>query len=188
MLFGRRKQHHELQRQSSDESYSSIKSTSKSRSHRRMSSFTFGRRSDGRGGFDSDISVRSSTSTTNVTDPLNESWSSSGSGVLSLDMGSWEEQKIGRDFLDGQEVHGSSLELEIIRQLSFSPPREMKKRTDTAETAGTAASSSSASSSGTHEEYGVHVGLDLQHLEDLRRGSPSPLLGLQYLPDENIFI
>mmetsp|Transcript_29550 Transcript_29550/g.44686 ORF Transcript_29550/g.44686 Transcript_29550/m.44686 type:complete len:171 (+) Transcript_29550:100-612(+) len=168
-LFGRQRQHPELHRQSSDESYSS--STSPSKTHRRTPSF-------------SDASVKSST-----TDPLNVSWSSSGSGALltQVDMVDhhWPESKIGSDCLGGgEEDKRSSLRvLEIIRQLSFSPPRKTKKRADTADTADT------ASSSDTHDEHSTSISLlDLQHLEDLRRGSPSPLLGLQYLPDGDMFI
>mmetsp|Transcript_22723 Transcript_22723/g.38830 ORF Transcript_22723/g.38830 Transcript_22723/m.38830 type:complete len:173 (+) Transcript_22723:220-738(+) len=170
-LFGRQRQHPELHRQSSDESYSSTTSPTKSKTHRRTPSF-------------SDASVKSST-----TDPLNVSWSSCGSGALltQVDMVDhhWPESKIGSDSLGGgEEDKRSSLRvLEIIRQLSFSPPRKTKKRADIADTA------SSSSSSDTHDEHSTSIGLlDLQHLEDLRRGSPSPLLGLQYLPDGDMFI
>ena len=166
-LFGRQRQHPELHRQSSDESYSSSASPSKSKTHRRMPSC-------------SDASVKSST-----TDPLNVSWSSCGSGALTqADMMDhhWSESKIGSDCLGGgEEDKRSSLRvLEIIRQLSLSPPRKTKKRADTADT---------ASSADTHDEHSTSISLlDLQHLEDLRRGSPSPLLGLQYLPDGDMFI
>ena len=186
-LFGRQKQHPELQRQSSDEScHSSTALPSKCKTHRRAPSFTFhewspmgGRQGSG----SSDASVKSSRS--NYTDPLDVSWSSSCSGALSqvdMVMDRWlPESKSKSEERDGGSVDHvehkrSSCPLEIIRLLSFSPT---KKRADTADTA------SSSSSSDTAHEDSTRMGLlVLQQLEDLRRGSPSPLLGLQYLPEE----
>lgn len=188
-LFGRHKQHPDLKRQSSDDScHSSAGLPSSSRTHRRAPSFKFNEWSSmcGPQGPSSDASVKSSR--TNATDPLDESWSSSCSGVLSqVDMvmdHRWPPESKGSSDCDGDSVEHkrSSCPLEIIRLLSFSPPRRTKKRADTADTA----SSSSSSSGMDHEDCARMDLLDLQQLEDLRRGSPSPLLGLQYLPDEFI--
>lgn len=89
--------------------------------------------------------------------------------------------------------------LDLIRELSFSTPSrprppKTKKRTDTAETE-VSSSSCESSSSDPHpeERKGDHpspIGhVDLQQVIDLRRASPSPLVGLQYLPDgNNMFI
>ena len=188
-LFGRQKQHPELHRQSSDESYSSTAPPSTSKTHRRSPSslFKFNEWSLGAAQQDpgSDASVKS-----NATDPLNMSWSSSGSVALSsayVMMDRRSDSTMRSDYcLDGgvEEDKRSTRALEIIRQLSFSPPRRTKKRADTADTA-----SSSSSSDADYEDSTSSMGLlDLQQLEDLRRGSPSPLLGLQYLPDEQLFI
>lgn len=188
-LFGRQKQHPQFQRQSSDDSHSSAGLPSNSKTHRRAPSFKFNEWSAmcGPQGPGSDASVKSSR--TNATDPLDVSWSSSCSGVLSqVHMAMdhrWppESSKGSSSDCDGDSVEHkrSSCPLEIIRLLSFSPPRRTKKRADTAETA-----SSSSSSDVDHEDCVRMDLLDLQQLEDLRRGSPSPLLGLQYLPDEFI--
>lgn len=192
-LFGRQKHHPELHRQSSDESYSSTAPPSTSKTHRRTSSlFSFNEWSSGAAHPDpgSDASVKSS-----ATDPLNISWSSSGSvGALSPPPSDvmWADSTIRRsDCLDeGGDVEDkrSSRALEIIRQLSFSPPRRTKKRADTADTADTASSSSSSDTDGLHDDSTTIGLLDLQHLEDLRRGSPSPLLGLQFLQDDEHFL
>jgi hypothetical protein len=174
MIFGRQKrQKPDLQRRSSDESYSST--TSLSKTHRRTSSFN-GWSSIGAAGPSSDVSVK--TSTTKATDPLNVSWSSSGSGALSNVETTCcsPESSIGHASLNREEDK-SMRALELIRQLSFSPSRKTRKRTDTAGTA------SSSSFDCIHKHNTSPIGLDLKHLQELRMGSPSPLVGLQYLPD-----
>jgi hypothetical protein len=173
-----------LQRQSSDESYSST--TSSSRTHRRTPSFN-GRSSIGSEGSSSDDGVKSPTS--KATDPLRVSWSASGSGAHSQEvevMDRSREGKIGHKILgSGNEEDESLRALELIRKLSFSPPRMTKKRTDTADTV---TSSFSAPSGAPHNHNTSPIGLDLKHLQELRMGSPSPLVGLQYLPDGNMYI
>jgi hypothetical protein len=175
-----------LQKQSSDESYSST--TSSSRTHRRTTSPN-GRSSIGSEGSSSDDGVKSPTS--KATDPLRVSWSASVSGAHSQEvdvMDRSREGKIGRKILgSGGEEDESLRALELIRQLSFSPPRMTKKRTDTADM-DVSSSSSSETSDTDHNHNTSPIGLDLKHLQELRMGSPSPLVGLQYLPDGNMYI
>ena len=188
MFFGRqRMQKPELQRLSSDESYSSTTSLSKTH-HRRTSFDGWSSISIGSGSPNSDVSLNSSS--TMATDPLSATWSSSGSYALShhVDVDTKEcslKSKIRRTDtgFDG-EADKSMCVIELLRQLSFSPSRKTKKRTDTADTE---ASSSTDSFDSHHEDAGP-IGLDLDHIEELRRGSPSPLVGLQYLPEENMYI
>ncbi len=76
---------------------------------------------------------------------------------------------------------------ELIRELSFSPPRPKKKRANTADTE---ASLSSSETSLEREEHrhrrnAISIDLDLKHSQEKGRPS-SPLLGLQYLPDHGI--
>lgn len=184
MFFGRqRMQKPELQRLSSDESYSSTTSLSKTH-HRRTSFDGWSSISIGSGSPNSDVSLNSSS--TVATDPLCATWSSSGSYALShhvdVDTKECSLRRTGTGF-DG-EADKSMCVIELLRQLSFSPSRKTKKRTDTADTE---ASSSTDSFDSHHEDAGP-IGLDLDHLEELRRGSPSPLVGLQYLPEENMYI
>eukprot|EP00985_Skeletonema_marinoi_P033299 scaffold40972_cov161-Skeletonema_marinoi.AAC.4 len=81
MFFGRqRMQKPELQRQSSDESYSSTTSLSKTH-HRRTSFDGWSSISIGSGSPNSDVSLNSSS--TMATDPLSATWSSIGSYALS---------------------------------------------------------------------------------------------------------
>ena len=180
MLFRRQKP--ELQqRQSTDESLTSWVA----KTHRLMPSngwLSVGLASR------SDDTMKSST--TNPTDPLDVTWSSSSSvssilsDVVDTKDCSAPESKVRRS-LGGEEDKSGALEL--IRQLSFSPSRKTikKRRTDTADTA---ESLSSDSSDPHHAHNTSPIGLDLNHLQNLRRDSPSPLLGLQYLPDGNMFI
>lgn len=185
MLFGNRrqklqKQKPELQRHSSDESYSST--TTSSKAAHRSSSF-IGWSSSASKSLDSDICLKPSTSMT--TDPLSVSWSSSGSSVLlgvecadTKDCS--EECQVRRTGVSGGAADKSGCVLDLIRQLSFCPSRKTKKRSDTAETDVT---SSSDVFEPPHDDHDTsHIGLDLDRIEALRKGSPSPLLGLQYLP------
>jgi len=179
MLFGkqRRQKKPELQRRASDESNSSSTTTSPSKTHRRTSSFN-GWTSIGPYGSDSDVSVKSFTA--NATDPLNVSWSSSGSGSLQVEVEmdyspeSAESKSGSKHNLADDGDNKSVCALELIRQLSFScSPPKTKKRTDIA----------------SPKKHGTSpIGLDLKYLQELRNDSPSPLVGLQYLPDGNIFI
>ena len=169
-IFGKQRQKPELQRQPSDESYSSTESPSKT--HRRTPSFHGWTPIDSDGS-DSDVSVK--TSTTTATDV---SWSSSGSYALpQVDMMDCSpERKSGHENLADQEDKKVHV-LELIRQLSFSPPRKTKKRTD---------DDTALSSPKKHDTS--PIGLDLKYLQELRKGTPSPLLGLQYLPDGDVFM
>mmetsp|Transcript_32964 Transcript_32964/g.67369 ORF Transcript_32964/g.67369 Transcript_32964/m.67369 type:complete len:228 (-) Transcript_32964:80-763(-) len=186
----------QYQRQSSDESYSS--NTSPSKTHRRTSSF-IGLMGSGASGSDA-----RSKSTNTAMDPLNMTWSSQGSVALSqvpmMDCYS-PSSKSERKFLGGEEDERCLRALELIRELSFcSPPRahKTKKRTNTAETCETSSYSSDASDHSApasdpepedHHHETSPIGLvDLQQLHDLRRASPSPLVGLQYLPDGYSYI
>lgn len=96
---------------------------------------------------------------------------------------------------DHQEQDESLLRaLELIRELSFcSPPlpHKTKKRADTADTEETSSSSSEISDRPVcpeeaedrkHDESPIGL-VNLKQLHDLRRASPSPLVGLQYLPE-----
>ena len=185
----------QYQRQLSDESYSSP-----SKTHRRTSSF-IGLMGSGASGSD----ARSKSSTNTAMDPLNMTWSSQGSVALSqvpmMDCYS-PSSKSERKFLGGEEDERCLRALELIRELSFcSPPRphKTKKRTNTAETCETSSYSSDASDHSApasdpepeedHHHETSPIGLvDLQQLHDLRRASPSPLVGLQYLPDGYSYI
>mmetsp|Transcript_20227 Transcript_20227/g.31587 ORF Transcript_20227/g.31587 Transcript_20227/m.31587 type:complete len:193 (-) Transcript_20227:105-683(-) len=186
MLFGNRrqklqKQKPELQRHPSDGSYSSNATPSKSNHHRRRSSFN-GWLSIGAESLDSDVRRKSST-----TDPLGVSWSSSYSALAGVDDVDTKDCSLGSSTgISGGADNGGCV-LDLIRQLSFSPSRKIKKRTDTAETD---VSSSSDNTFDLHHDHDTsHIGLDLDRIEALRRGSPSPLLGLQYLPgDANMYI
>ena len=169
-LFVRQRQHPELHRRSSDESYSSTSTTSTSKTHRRTTPlFTFNEWIFGAAQQDpgSDASVKA-----NATDPLNMSWNSSGSVALSsadVMIDRWTESTIRIECLDGG-VEDNSHASEIIRQLlSFSPLRRTQKRADTADTA-------SSSSDADHEDSTSIGLLDLQQRDSL--------LGLQYLPDD----
>ena len=172
-----------MQRQSSDESYSSPNSSPKT--HHRSSSFN-GMPSLDFGSSDS-ISIKSAP-TKEAENPLSVSWSSVTIPSSRADMAdcSPESKMISRKTLGGGE-DASFRVLELIRQLSFSPIRETKtkKRTNTAETE--VGSSFDSDSSDRHH---ILIGLDLELDLDLReahplRRSPSPLLGLKYLPEED---
>ena len=100
-----------------------------------------------------------------------------------------ESKMISRKTLGGGE-DASFRVLELIRQLSFSPIRETKtkKRANTAETE--VGSSFDSDSSDRHHiliSLDLELDLDLREAHPLRR-SPSPLLGLKYLPEEDMFI
>mmetsp|Transcript_8883 Transcript_8883/g.14560 ORF Transcript_8883/g.14560 Transcript_8883/m.14560 type:complete len:201 (+) Transcript_8883:263-865(+) len=186
------KPQYQYQRQSSDESCSSNTSPSKSKTHRRTSSF-----------------ISSDELSTNAAmDPLNMTWSSSGSANLSrvpmIDC-CLPSSKSERKFLGHQEQDESLMRtLELIRELSFcSPPlpHKTKKRADTAETEETSSFSSTsneisgrpecpeeeAKDNRKHDESPIGF-VNLKQLHDLRRASPSPLVGLQYLPDGYSYI
>jgi len=171
------------QRQTPEETYSSKTSPSKT-THRQTASSSFVRQlSDGSG-------VKSSP--IKIIDHLTKSWVwvHSGSNALSqehmVDCCSPESSKNERKFL-GCEDDESLPELELIRELSFSPPPPHNPDTACTET-----SSSSSETSAYLEEHRHNtspIGLDLKHSQDLRKRPLSPLLGLQYLPDHgNILI
>ena len=187
---------HLYQRQSSDESYSS--NTSPSKTHRRTSSsIGFMMWSEeGLGGSDRSGEIKSTNA---AMDPLNMTWSQSGSVGLSqvpmMDSHSSSPSKSEHKFLgdDHEEEDESVLRaLELIRELSFcsSPlPHKMKKRADTAETEEISSHSSEESDrrmeevvDRKHDESPIGL-VNLKQLHDLRRASPSPLVGLQYLPE-----
>mmetsp|Transcript_320 Transcript_320/g.396 ORF Transcript_320/g.396 Transcript_320/m.396 type:complete len:196 (+) Transcript_320:130-717(+) len=190
-LRPRRKAAPELfQRQTSEDSYSSNKSSSKT--HRRTSS---GRLSISvPKSIGVDISQMSSTATeATSTHSLNMCWSSSDSDTylpLHVDINNdySQERKSGGQALgrgsderEGRSMSAHELE-DLIRQLSFSPSQQTKKRTDTADTE---ASSSSFDSSDYKHTMMSPVGVEFEH-EDysyLRRCPSSPLMGLKYLPD-----
>ena len=183
MLFGRqRKQKPELQRQSSDESYSSTTSPSKT-NHRRaaLSINDESTSSIGPASSSSDVSLNNYSSTTMATDPLNASWSSSSSYALShVDVDTKDcsvANKI-RSTCSTDEADKSMCVLDLIRQLSFSPSRKTRKRADTADTD---VSSSFDTFDSHHEDNTSHNVLLLDQIEELRRGTPSPLVGLQYI-------
>ncbi len=190
-----RKAHY--QRQSSDESYSST--TSPSKTHRRTSSFIGQMGSgidDGMGNLTSAFRSQVHPNVDLVLTQVPPMMDCCSPPVKS-------ECK----HHDEQDEETDSL-VELIRQLSFSPPRptthKTKKRTNTAETVETFTASETESSSSSsemsdltqeeehnsfEEEDENPIGLvDLQQLMDLRRASPSPLVGLQFLPDGYSYI
>lgn len=180
MLFGRqRKQKPELQRQSSDESYSSTTSPSKTNYRRAALSINDESTSSiSQASSSSDVSLNSST--TMATDPLNPSWSSSSSYSLShVDVDTKDcsvENKI-RSTCSSDEAEKSMCVLDLIRQLSFSPSRKTRKRADTADTD----VSSSFDTFDSHHEDNTSHNVLLDQIEELRRSTPSPLVGLQYI-------
>lgn len=181
MRFGRqRKQKPELQRQPSDESYSSTISPSET-NYRQALSFNVngdGWSSMGSGSRSSSGGVSLKSSTTMATDCLSASWSSSGSYALShvhLDTNYCSVESKIRSTAFSEEADKSMCVLDLISQLSFSPSRKTKKRTNTADTD---VSSSFDSLAPHYEDNTSHNGI-----EELRTGTPSPLLGLQYLPE-----
>eukprot|EP00985_Skeletonema_marinoi_P031811 scaffold37814_cov101-Skeletonema_marinoi.AAC.3 len=187
-MSGRQRQQHgrRMQRRSSDESYSSA--TSPSKTHRRSFSFnglsSLGSLESPGSGSGSDTSMKASPTKENHL--RSASWSSGISASSRADMTdcSPESKIIRRKTLsDGED--NTFCAFELIRQLSFSPTQKAKKRTNTAETE----ASSSFDSSDTNRKHpiGLDLDLDLEQMYDLRR-SPSPLLGLQYFPEENMFI
>eukprot|EP00984_Skeletonema_dohrnii_P016755 scaffold7497_cov84-Skeletonema_dohrnii-CCMP3373.AAC.3 len=174
-------------RQTPEESYSSKTSPSKT-THRQTASSSFVRQlPDGSG-------VKSSP--IKIIDPLTKSWVwvHSDSHALSqehmVDCCSPESSKNERKFL-GCEDDESLPELELIRELSFSPPppHKTKQRADTACTETSSSSSETSAYPEEHRHNTSPIGLDLKHSQDLRKRPLSPLLGLQYLPDHgNILI
>ena len=73
---------------------------------------------------------------------------------------------------------GNFSAFELIRQLSFSPPRQSKKRTNTDET------EVSSSFDTSDSEHSVDLDLDIDFKQmHLSRRSPSPLLGLKYIEE-----
>lgn len=147
------------QRQSSDESYSS--NTSPSKTHRRTSSsIGFMMWSEeGLGGSDRSGEIKSTNA---AMDPLNMTWSPSGSVSLSqvpMMVGSYSSSssKSEHKFHGGDHEEDESVlrALELIRELSFcSPPlpHKTKKRADTAETEETSSHSSGESHHRPEEE------------------------------------
>eukprot|EP00984_Skeletonema_dohrnii_P028481 scaffold18490_cov84-Skeletonema_dohrnii-CCMP3373.AAC.1 len=178
----------ELERQSSDDSYSSNTSPS-SKTHRRTSSFKGWLSIGVPDSHGSDVGIKSfTTNDAAATDPLNECWSSGGMESFPHHVDtkylSPERRKIGRQSRDDEKEDRSmpALDLEdLIRQLSFSPSQQTKKRTDTADTVG----SSSFDSSDTYYEHTTNpVGLEFNDSEYLRScPSETSLIGLQFLPD-----
>lgn len=191
-----RKAHY--QRQSSDESYSST--TSPSKTHRRTSSFI------GQMGSGVDDLTSASFRTMHM-NPV-ELVLSQVPPMMDCCSPPVQSECCKHKPHEEEEVEDDSL-LELIRQLSFSPPRpsahKTKKRTNTAETCETFTgadtetdvSSSEMSDLTQEEEHNSFeeeddnrpIGLvDLQQLMDLRMASPSPLVGLQFLPDGYSYI
>eukprot|EP00986_Skeletonema_menzelii_P012567 scaffold6975_cov83-Skeletonema_menzelii.AAC.24 len=174
-----------LQRRSSEESYSSA--TSPSKTHRRSSSeIRLSSLGFGSPDTDSDISLKSSP--TNADDLLRASWSSGISASSRADMTdrSAESKLTRRKTLGGEEEDRTFCDaFELIRQLSFSPTQKTKKRSNTDETV---EASSSFDSTDRHSlGPDPDLDIDLKQPHALRRSS-SPLLGLKYLPDEDMFI
>jgi len=177
----------DLERQSSDDSYSSNTSPS-SKTHRRTSSFKGWLSIGVPESLGSDVGTKSfTTNDAAATDPLNECWSSSSMESFPHHVDTKylsPERKIGRQSRDDEKEDRSmpALDLEdLIRQLSFSPSQQTKKRTDTADTIG----SSSFDSSDTYYEHTTNsVSLEFKDSEYLRScPSECSLIGLQFLPD-----
>lgn len=192
MLFGIRrqklqKQKPELQRLSSDESDYSSAATSSKTTYRSSSFNGWSSAASKSLDLDSDVCLKPCASMT--TDILSMSSGSSAlEGVECVDTNDCSQEcKVTRAGVSGGADKSGCI-IDLIRQLSFSPSRKTKKRTDTAETDVTSASD--AFDPSPHDEHDTsHVGLNLDRIEALRRDSPSPLLGLQYLPgDGNMYI
>lgn len=154
---------------------SSLSATSLPKTHRLPSLF---------GCSDSYSNISNKPSPIKTDDPPSVTWSS-------RIIASSPESKIIRLKTLGGGEDTSSSAYELVRQLSFSPIRETKKRANTAETEVGSSSSSDSETSGRHSS-----GLDLEQLDlDLKqvyplrhRRSRSPLMGLKYLPEEDKFI
>ncbi len=182
-----------FQRQTSEDSYSS--KTSPRKTHRRTPSgwLTIGvsKSTDG------DVSQMSSTANDGAiaTDSLNMSWSSSGSDTfhplhyLDTNNDYSQERKSGGQALGGDddEREGRSMsahELEdLIRQLSFSPSQETKKRSNTADTDTSSSSSFDSPDMHDYKHTMSPVGVEFKDVGYLRRCPSSPLMGLKFLPD-----
>eukprot|EP00986_Skeletonema_menzelii_P012565 scaffold6975_cov83-Skeletonema_menzelii.AAC.22 len=181
-----------MQRQSSDATtyYSYSSATSPSKTHQRIfcfvSSLSLGL---GSPNTDSDISLKSSP--TNADDLLRESWSSGISASSRADMTdrSAESKLTRRKTLGGEEEDRTFCDaFELIRQLSFSPTQNTKKRSNTDETVEASSSFDLSESDSRHSiNPDLDIDIDLKQAHPLRR-SPSPLLGLKYLPDGDMFI
>ncbi len=175
-----------MQRQSSDESYSSLASSPKK--HRRSSSFN-GLLSLGFGSSDSNISTKSSPTKTD--NPLHVSRSDDTIASSQADMTHRSESKITRRKTagGGEDTNASFCAFELIRQLSFNPT-QTKERANTAETElGSLVNSESSDklSIGLDLELDLDMDMDIDLKKPhLLRRSPSPLLGLKYLPEEDM--
>ena len=76
---------------------------------------------------------------------------------------------------------GNFSAIELIRQLSFSPPQQSKKRTNTEETE----VSSLFDTSDSEHSVDLYLDLDIDFKQmHLSRRSPSPLLGLKYIEED----
>eukprot|EP00985_Skeletonema_marinoi_P001700 scaffold686_cov245-Skeletonema_marinoi.AAC.11 len=159
----------ELERQSFDDSYSTNTSPS-SKTNRRTSSFNGWLSIGVPESLGSDVGTKSFT----TNDSLNVHWSSSGRESFPHHVDTKylsPERKIRRQSRDDEKEDRSrsmpAIELEdLIRQLSFSPSQQTKKRTDTADTVG---SSSFDSSDAYYEHTTNPVDLELKDSECLRR-------------------
>ena len=172
-----------LQRQSTEESYSSV--TSPAKNHRRTPSWT--------GSCHSEYSSKSSA--TVATNPLDVSWryDNDSSGTLSQGVDYLSNNKDecpskGYAGLGSGSEDKSTRVMELIRQLSFSPSRKTKKRSNTAETEASSSCDSPDAEADYEHTKSAFVGLDLDLIEELRKGTPSPLMGLKYLPDGDMYI
>ena len=193
-LRPRRKTAPELfQRKTSEDSYSSNKSSPKT--HRRTSSGWLSIDVPKSIGVDVNQMMTSNANEATATHSLNMCLSSSDSDTLFLPLHidtsndySQERKSGGQAFGRGNdEREGRSMsahELEdLIRQLSFSPSQETKRRTDTADTDTDTSSSSFDSSDYKHIMSPAGVGFKDEDYSYLRRCPSTPLMGLQYLPD-----
>lgn len=178
-----------MQRWSSEnESYSSATSTSPSKTHRRSSSLISGSSSIRLESSDGNIRMKLSH-TTKADNPLlrclRASWSSaisasSRSSAYKADCS--HESKMTRcNTLCGKEDR-TFCAFELIRQLSFSPPRKTKKRANTDETDASSSFDLSESDSRHSIDLDLDLDIDLKQANPSSR-SPSPLLGLKYLKD-----
>mmetsp|Transcript_6134 Transcript_6134/g.9567 ORF Transcript_6134/g.9567 Transcript_6134/m.9567 type:complete len:197 (-) Transcript_6134:138-728(-) len=182
-----------FQRQTSEDIYSSKNSPRKT--HRRTPSgwltISVSKSTEG------DVSHMSSTANddANATDALNMCWSSSGSDTFLplhyLDTNNdysqerkSEGQALGRgsDERDGRSMSAHELE-DLIRQLSFSPSQETKKRTNTADTDTSSSSSYDSPDMHDYKQTMSPVGVEFKDVGYLRRCPSSPLMGLKFLPD-----
>jgi hypothetical protein len=170
-----------MQRRSSEnESY--LSATSPSKTHRRSSPFVGS--SSIRLGRSEGKSISSKSSRTKADNPLLRFLRASlSSGITASSRADMTMTHRSSDTKVITHNDGSFSAVELIRQLSFSPPRRIKKKKRANSDETEASSLFDSSSDGRHSiDLDLDLDIDPKQTPPPRR-SPSPLLGLKYLED-----